>query len=456
MKKSWKLAALLLALVFVLAACGGQDKTSTPASQEPASQSQATSETSTEAPAGGIKAELTVQAETEWMDYYKAAIDRVIAANPEAKVTLIEKSSFDHIEVIDKTGAANADVADVFAIPADRLYGLAQSESLAAVDSKALVEKLGGWESFDKFNEGLGGNLKIGEEYFAFPYNIETLITYINTENAKTKNIDITKPIELNAENYQTVLLPAFDAWFGVAAMNSAGIELLQKEGDKLSTDMTTPWAELAADKQAVFTALYNYWKANSDNGTQLFDVEAGWGYIDKEFTTGGNGVFRIGGPWEYGGIAEKATEANLAVANLDLITINGKPLKHWKGGWGLSINSRIEGDADKMALAHAVIAEVVNPAHFEDLFKATGKILENVSADQYNKSGLTDAQKKTITAGLESYAVAVNRPLFTEYGPVWDTYKNAVLSWNSQKPADVEAAYGLLNAAFTAMMAAQ
>lgn len=452
MKKTSRLLALLLALVMVLTACGGKkkDDKKTDAGKEaggaPAAEEKVIAE--------GVKGDLTVQAETEWMDYYKKAIERVKEKNPDANITIIEKKSFDNLEVIDATGAKNDDVPDVFALPADRIFGLVDSESLAAVNSPALVEKLGGWESQEKFdNDGLGGMFKQGDEYFAFPFNIETLITYMNTANAAAKNIDVEKPIELNAENYQTVLLPAFDAWFGVAAMNSAEIELLQKDGDKFASDMTLPWAELPAEKQAVFTALYEYWKANNEKGTQLFDDKAGWGYIDTEFAKGGNGVFRIGGPWEYGNIAEKAGEANLKVATLDRIQINGKPLKHWKGGWGLAINSRIEGDKDKMALAHAMIAEIVNPEHFEELFKATGKILENVGADKYNASGLSDAEKKTIEATLASYDVAVKRPLFTQYGSVWDSYKNAVLSWNSAKPESAEKAYELLNASFTAMM---
>ena len=50
--------------------------------------------------------------------------------------------------------------------------------------------------------------------------------------------------------------------------------------------------------------------------------------------------------------------------------------MKHWQGGWGLAINPRIEEDPDKVALAEAVIAELVNPEYFVELFKATGKIL--------------------------------------------------------------------------------
>ena len=91
-----------------------------------------------EAPLTG---EISVQAEEGWMDYYKAAIDRVLEANPDAKINLIEMGAFDHLDTIDNTDAGNPDVADVFAIPADRIYGLTDAEVLGAIDAEKLVEK---------------------------------------------------------------------------------------------------------------------------------------------------------------------------------------------------------------------------------------------------------------------------------------------------------------------------
>lgn len=85
--------------------------------------------------------------------------------------------------------------------------------------------------------------------------------------------------------------------------------------------------------------------------------------------------------------LGEFTNEGNdLDVISTEMITVNGKPLKHWKSGWGLVINSRIEVDEDKMALANALIAELINPEFAEDLFKATGKILENVPVEDYEK----------------------------------------------------------------------
>ena len=56
--------------------------------------------------------------------------------------------------------------------------------------------------------------------------------------------------------------------------------------------------------------------------------------------------------------------------------------------------------------------------------------------------SDLKDSDKVIVENVFASYADAPARPLFTEYGKVWDTWKNAVLSWSSVKPADAEAAY--------------
>ena len=77
-----------------------------------------------------------VQAETEWLEYYQAAADRVIAANPDSKIELMEVGSFDHIDTLDQTDATNPDVADVFALPADRLTNLAGKDLLGALDSR--------------------------------------------------------------------------------------------------------------------------------------------------------------------------------------------------------------------------------------------------------------------------------------------------------------------------------
>ena len=283
----------------------------------------------------------------------------------------------------------------------------------------------------------------------------ETLINFVNTANAKAEGIDHTKPVELNdVTKPETVLLPIFDAWFGVAATNSAKIELLNFDKDgKLFSDFTTEFADLDADKKALVESLYQYWKLNTEAKTSLFDDKAGWGYIDDTFSTGGKGVFRIGGPWETNGNVEKAGLENLEVYPISHITINGKPLAHWQGGWGLAVNSRIEEDADKMALATAMIKELVRPENAVELYKATGKILENVSADVYDQSDLSELDKKVIRNVIASYKVSPPRPLFREFGKVWDTWKNAVLSWNNVSPATAEDAYKELKASFDSMM---
>jgi arabinogalactan oligomer/maltooligosaccharide transport system substrate-binding protein len=144
----------------------------------------------------------------------------------------------------------------------------------------------------------------------------------------------------------------------------------------------------------------------------------------------------------------------DLGIYNMDQITVAGQPMKHWQGGWGLAINPRIEEDPEQVALAEAMIAEIVNPEFAEDLFRATGKILENVTVEQYQESGLDEVDKTVIAATIESFEVSPGRPLYQEFNPVWDTWKNAILSWNTVQPENVEEAYGELKASFDAMMA--
>ena len=442
-----KITSLVLALMLTLsvAACGTKDSTPDKPTETPA-----------ETPAGGetekgLTGSITVQAEEGWKGYYEAAVARFKENNPDAKVELKITGAFDNLDVIDATDPGNADVTDVFAIPADRLYGLNDNEAIAAIDAKMIADKVGG---FDNYDAGLGGALKIDDNYLAFPMNIETLIAYANTANAKAAGIDLTKSVELNDAKLD-VLIPMFDAWFGIAILNSSDIDMLKMDADgKLSSDFTAEWADLPADKQATVTAVYNYWKTVQDAGAPMWDAEGAWGYMDDQFKTGGEAVLRISGPWDSGAFSALANDgADLEVLPIGSITAAGKELKHWKGGWGLAINSRIEEDKEKMALAHAFIAELMNTEFAVDFFKGTGKIMENVKADVYMKSDLNDSDKAIIENVFASYAKAPARPLFTEYGKVWDTWKNAVLSWSSVKPADAEAAYKELKAAFDAMM---
>lgn len=442
MKKKLFLS-VVLALALTVTACS---PAATPAAP-------ATPETPVvETPAEGIEAAISVQVESTWLGYYETVKERVIAANPNATIEFIETGSFDHLDVLDATDVTNVDIADVFAIPADRIYGLSQNEALASIDATAMAENVGG---FDNYEEGLGGNFNIEGDYLAFPMNIETLINFGNTANAAAKGIDLTKTIEFTELDYEDMLVPVFDAWFGVSFINAAKIEMLgHDESGKLFSDFTKDFSELDQTQQDVFTALFEYWKAHNEAGTSLWDADAAWGYMDTAFTSGGTTSIRLEGPWSTGSLSTFANAgADLAILPINQVTVAGNPLAHWKGGWGLAINSRNEADADKMALSQAFIEEIVNPEFAIDFFKATGKILENVKADVYLGSDLSATDKLVIEAVLDSYAAAPARPLFTEWGSVWDTWKNAMLSWSAVNPKTVEDAYSEVQASFTAMM---
>lgn len=400
----------------------------------------------------GIEAEISVQVESSWLSYYEEVAARVKEKNPKAVINFIETGSFDHLDVLDATDVTNKDVADVFAIPADRIYGLSNNEALAAIDAKAMANNVGGFRDYDG---GLGGNFNIDGEYLAFPMNIETLINFVNVSNAEANGVDLSKAVEITEAKLEDVLIPVFDAWFGVAVTNAGGFELLGKDASgNLFSDFTKDFGDLTADQQKVFKGLYEYWKAHKTAGTSLWDADAAWGYMDTEFSTGGKNSIRLEGPWSTGSLSALAGDgADLDIIPIGQVTIAGKPLTHWKGGWGLAVNARNEGDENKMQLSMRFIEEIVNPAYAVEFFEATGKILENVSVNEYLNSSLSDSDKMVIDAVMKSYEDAPARPLFTEWGQVWDTWKNSVLSWSSVNPGTVEDAYGLVKASFEAMM---
>ena len=69
-------------------------------------------------------AKLSVQVEEAWLPHYEKAAERVKEQFPNAEIEFKTLGAFDHLDIIDATDASNEDVADLFAIPADRLYGL--------------------------------------------------------------------------------------------------------------------------------------------------------------------------------------------------------------------------------------------------------------------------------------------------------------------------------------------
>lgn len=435
-----KIIALLLVsiLVFSMAACG---------TDEPAG-----TDEESEGEVAEITESITVQVEEEWLPHYEKAAERVNEVYPDATIEFIQTPSFDHLDVLDATDVTNEDVADVFAIPADRIYGLAQNEALSGIDATTMAENVGGFSDYDA---GLGGNFKIEEDYLAFPMNIETLIIFANSANAEENGIDLSKTVEFTDLDNEDMLIPAFDAWFGVAVTNSAEIELLGKDDSgELFSDLTAEFSDLPEEKQEVFTTLFDYWNAHNEDKTSLWDEDAAWGYMDTAFTSGENTSLRLEGPWSTGSLSELANGGeDLEILPINNVTINGNPLNHWKGGWGLSVNARVEGNEDKMLLAQKFIEEVVNPEYAVELFEASGKIMENVDASVYEDSDLSDTDKTVIGAVIESYENAPARPLFTEWGQVWDTWKNAILSWSNTEPANVEEAYEEIKSSFDAMM---
>jgi len=420
---------LIAAMSFSMVACGSSEK-------------EAANET--------IK--LSVQAEADWLEYYQETADRVTEKYPEVEISLIETGSFDHLDVLDSTDVMNKDIADVFAIPADRIHILANKEALSALDAKQMAENIGGFGDYDA---GLGGNFRVNGEYLAFPMNIETLVNFANTSNAATNNVNLNSTVEFTELDAEDMLIPVFNAWFGVALTNTADIAMLDKtESGELYSDLTKDFSELTAEQQEVFGALYDYWSAHNELGTTLWDKEAAWGYMDSEFATDGNNVVRLEGPWSTGSLSNLASDGEaLEILPITHVTLNGSPLAHWKGGWGMVVNSRVEENEAQMEMAQIFIEELLNPEQAVELFSATGKIMENVDKSVYENSDLSDMDKVIIGAVIESYENAPARPLFTEWGAVWDTWETSLLSWSAVKPATVEDAYEQVQASFKAMM---
>lgn len=404
----------------------------------------------TEGTKSGDKIVITVQAEKGWMDHYEKAAQRVEAKIPNSDIVLVEQGAFSTFEIIDSTDITNPDVTDIYAVPSDRVESLYKKDSLAEIDAISLANEIGGW---DDFENGLASSFKIDGGYYAFPMNIETLIVFVNTKNAQARGIDLTQPIEFSTLAYDDMLVAPWDLWYGISFLNRLDITLLGKDNNgKFYSEFSKSYNELNEDTRKVFDTLFDYWKQHEENSTDLWDKNATWSYIEEKFKD--ETVLRLDGPWSTTPLIESlGGNENLDVVPINQVTVNGKPLDHWKSGWGLAINPRIEGDADKMKVALEMIKEIVNPKYAVDLFKSTGKILENVSEETYQQSDLDELDKKVITSVINSYKLASPRPTLSEWSEVWGSWENAILSWSSIKPQTPEQAYQAVQSSFKAML---
>ncbi len=449
---------LIMTLLFSIAACNSE-KVQPLASEDNGTEEQTTDNTEAEQPMEKDPVTITVQAETSWLNYYEAVKAAVEADYPYITVEIIEIGAFDHLDSLDNTAATNEDIADVFAAPADRLYGLNDNAQIAYLPAAEMAAKIGGWDDYDA---GLGGAFKIDGNYVGIPMNIETLLFFANTANAADANIDLTKTIELNDLSEEDLLVAYFNAWFGVAFTNAVNFELLGKDADgNLFSDATKEWDQLTEDQQALFYHLFDYWQYHQTAGEggapdTAWDSSNIWATMETEYASTGTSTLLLEGPWNATKFSEIAGD-DFALIPLNQVTLNGNEIAHWKGGWALVVNVRNEGDAAKMEAAEIVIEEILNPENAVSFYKETGKIMENVPASVYQESSeLSDADKDVIATVIESYAGAPARPLFSEWGNVWGTWEGALLSWSTagSEPANAQEAYEIVKTAFDSMMA--
>lgn len=397
------------------------------------------------------KVSISVQVEEAWLPYYEKVKETVLMENKDANIEFITVGSFDHLDILESTDPTNKDVADIFAFPADKTEGLAKNQTLSVLDAKDMAERIGGFTSFE---EGLSASFKLDGEYWAFPYNIETLVGFVNCENANKAGIDITKNIEFTDLSYEQMLAIVYDAWFGVAFTNSVDFKLLSKDNDgNFVSDAVKDYSELTEEQKSLFEVLFKYWSEHNTNSTSLWDKDAAGGYLDSKFATGSENVIRIDGPWATSNLTNiVGREENLEVIPLSQITINGQSLKHWKSGWGIGVNARVEEDDKKMELDIEFIEELVNPKNAIDLFNATGKILENVEPSAYDS--LDEMSKKVINATYKSFDTAMDRPNFNGWNDAAQSWENSLLSWGATKPKNAEEAYNQIKSSFEAVLA--
>lgn len=359
---------------------------------------------------------IRVQVEKGSKNHYEKAANRVKEQYPDTNIEFIETTSKDHLDLLGEKDSKDEEIADIFTISLDDLYSLE-------------------------------------EKHQAYPMNIKTLVNFINVKNAEANDINTIKDIEFTELSNEDILIPIFDTWYGIAFMNAGKIELLtEMESGEFYSDMTRDFSELNVNQEEIFKAMYNYWYYSQEEESLLFSKEEYLAFMDDSFKTGGVTSIRPGDINARDYLSEIAG-GNIDILPIESLVVMGNSLSQWKDGDRLAINARIKDHKDKMEIAEAMVEEIVNPEYAIDLFKDTGKILQDISLETYTKSDLDDRDKDFIKAAYLSYEKAIDPPVSKEWQRVADTWEKAILSWNSLKPTTVEEAYKILQDEFKDML---
>ncbi|NQZ65694.1 MAG: extracellular solute-binding protein [Mycoplasmatales bacterium] len=405
------------------------------------------SDTSSSKNINGNIPKIKVAYEKSW----KPVIDDALS-----KMKETERGAFELKEIDDSKSSQYLDIistksndkktADLFPMPLDRISGFVTSNVLAEIKKQY-------FDSNDYSDENTMGVID-GKRY-VYPLNVET-ITQIYHISEKPNGFSTIE----EAFKDDSFITQWNNLWYGSAYMNSALV------GNGTPTDFAKKWITKTEENgktkysypflknknfETAFKTLYNQnkklrdskvdWKVNIANG------DGRTNYLEEHFTSENKDISgMIDGPWIIndliGKIIDKNKDENVISSKLDDIgvsimpSLNGSPLRHFKGGWGYGINKiKIINMSDtakqlkKFELENKFLKLLTSKDEAKNWFTAGGKI--SVAKDANLKITNEDIKKMKLKGvdgkdiSLEKYGDKLTTSISSLYKRVVDAVQN-------------------------------
>lgn len=354
------------------------------------------------------KGQIEVTHDSAW----SPVIDKAINLLPDGlkkrvkKIDLKTTSSIDYITNTVQFQAKNA--ADVFAAPLDRFENL--------VDLQLALQVGTTQKDQDKWLEEYGDNkqmVQIGDGYYAYPLNVESVITYWNKKVTPTLPEDLEPVLSKSPEESKFVTKFA-DLWIGSTLFNGLfakekGVKDASKQwADGNKPNITAPFINDQESVDIIKKAYTYQSNLRKSNDNTLKTVGEGGAQRDATTRDGlakGQIGMSLDGPWilndlvSYVLLANKDAPAQAVetLKNLEtkkLPKLNGNQMRHFTGGWGYVLN--------RQKLANVAASERAARAEFANYFTQL-LTSSQLSSDWFSNAGKISAAKNaTVDLDLE------------------------------------------------------
>ncbi|KXT78116.1 extracellular solute-binding protein [Streptococcus sp. DD13] len=286
----------------------------------------------------------------------KASYEKTVAAFEKESGYTVEMVEMEDPNAQENLTKDASTAADVFSLPHDQLGKLVEAGAIQEIPETYANEI----KQNDTEQAALGAQYK-GKTY-AFPYGIESQVTYYNKSKLSADDVKSYETITSKATFGAN--LKEVNAYATAPLFLSVGDTLFGQSGEDVSG---TNWGNEAGVNVLKFIAAQNKNKG-------FVNVDAA--NLLAKFEDGSVAAFQSG-PWDYAAAVKAVGKENLGIAVYPTVNIGGKDVQQ-KAFMGVKLyavnQTPSNGDTDRIAASYQLAQALTSKDSQENQFKSEGR----------------------------------------------------------------------------------